>query len=169
MADPIRVERIKAGQLAWFLKAGLDGKYARIGKDNDELTIAHNRPNEKTQNVWNEMAISTGGLEATMDVAPFYCLEGEPVFEWLWGLYKENAQFDQLKTKFCEVELWNGTIKEAREQTVYVNTTLHGVSAAEGMRIEYTLDFVGDTVKGLWEPGIAEIEGQQTGTFTPEV
>lgn len=160
--------RIKAGMLATFLKAGMDGDYVRIGKDLEEFTISHNREVTKAENIWNEQSISIGGIQAESTVAPYYAYPGEPLFEWLWDMIKDNKQLTQVETKLAEVELWEGTIKEAREQTVHVETTLHGVANTTGFRIEYNLHYVGNVVKGTWTPGVSEIPGQQTGTFTPK-
>lgn len=158
--------RIKAGRFASFLEAKEPTKkYIRIGRDLEEFTHDHNRTETIFENIFNEISVTVSGTQRQTAVAPYYCYQGEPLFEWLWNCIQENRQLTDLETKYCEVELWHDTAI-AREQTVTVSTTLHGVSAEAGLRIEFNLIFKGDVVEGTWTPGVS-VDGQQTGTFTP--
>lgn len=143
-------------------------QYYRIGEDLEEYNVELNPDTELVKNILGNTRFDHNGYEPSADADPFYARNGDALFAKLQKIVDERYTGDQCKTTALEVHLWeegtgtaSGTFV-AYQQPCYVVPTSYGGDTS-GYQIPFTVNYVGDRVKGMFEPNSTS----SGGTFTP--
>nr|DAL61363.1 MAG TPA_asm: hypothetical protein [Caudoviricetes sp.] len=151
--------KIDRKYMAHFLDAGslcggLTPKYERLGKDLEEYNIELNPDTETSKNILGETTFKHNGYEASSEADPFYAETDSDLFKALQKIVDERLKDDNLKTKVVEVHLWTEETSgayEAYQQECYVVPTSYGGDTS-GYQIPFTVNYVGERVKGTFNP-----------------
>lgn len=151
--------KIDRKYMAHFLDAGslcggLTPKYERLGKDLEEYNIELNPDTETSKNILGETTFKHNGYEASSEADPFYAETDSDLFKALQKIVDERLKDDNLKTKAVEVHLWTEETSgayEAYQQECYVVPTSYGGDTS-GYQIPFTVNYVGERVKGTFNP-----------------
>ena len=138
----------------------------RIGEDLEEYNVDLNPDTEVVKNILGNTKFNHNGYEPTADADPFYARVDDPLFEKLQDIVDKRQQGDQCKTSALEVHMWeDGTTSGsfvAYRQFCYCVPTSYGGDTS-GYQIPFTVNYVGDRVKGQFAP-----DGSGSGTFTKD-
>ena len=142
---------------------GTTPSWYRLGKDLEEFNIELNPDTEVGKNILGESTFTHNGFEISADAEPFYAREGDLLFNQLQKIIDEGLQYDGCATSILEVHLWeagetSGTYT-AYKQPCYVVPTSYGGDTS-GYQIPFTVNYVGEKVKGTFTP-----DGQGSGAF----
>ena len=151
------MSKIERKYLAHFINAAALGEttpvYERLGKDLEEFSPELGAQVETKKNILGETSVIISGYEKTGAVEPYYAESGSKLFDRLQDIIDEGRVLEDLKTDVVEVKLWeqdeNGCYPAIRE-AVYIEVTSYGGDTT-GYQIPYTLHFVGDKVKGMFD------------------
>ena len=162
MADTI-TGKIARKYMAHFLDTSFGGEtpaWYRLGKDLEEFNVEMNPDTEIKKNILGNNSFVHNGYEVSADAEPFYAEVGDALFEKLQAIVDAQANDDTCKTKALEVHLWDGAENAfvAYQQECYVVPTSYGGDTS-GYQIPFTVTYVGDKVKGTFNP--------TTKAFTP--
>jgi len=83
------------------------------------------------------------------------CKSGDSVFDFVDGLRQDRAVLDSAKTDLVLVYLYEDAVDgeyPAEKQPVSVQIDSFGGDGGSANRINFTLNFVGDPVKGTFNP-----------------
>lgn len=150
--------KIARKYMAHFLDASFGGAspdWYRIGEDLEEYSVDLNPDTEMKKNILGNTTFSHNGYEPSADSDPFYTRVGDALFVKLQNIIDTQATDDTLKTKSLEVHLWDGDDTDgyvAYQQDCYVVPTSYGGDTS-GYQIPYTVNYVGEKVKGKYKPG----------------
>ena len=140
----------------------------RLGEDLEEYNIELNPDTEITKNILGNTKFTHSGYEPSADASPFYARTGDALFLKLQEIVDKRHTGDQLKTSALEVHLWeDGTSTGsyvAYRQFCYLTPTSYGGDTS-GYQIPFSVSYVGDRIKGEFEPN----NSTGGGTFTPDV
>ena len=161
--------KIARKYMAHFLDASFGGETAnwyRVGKDLEELNIEMNPDTETGKNILGETTFTHNGYEINASAEPFYAREGDALFAALQNIIDTGAQYEGCATTILEVHLWDegttsGTYKAYRQPCYLVPTSYGGDTS--GYQIPFTVNYVGEKVKGIFTP-----DGQGGGTFAAD-
>lgn len=138
----------------------------RIGEDLEEYNVELNPDTELVKNILGNTRFDHNGYEPSADAEPFYARVGDALFEKLQGIVDNRHTGDQCKTSALEVHLWEaGTATNsfvAYRQPCYVIPTSYGGDTS-GYQIPFTVNYVGDRVRGNFVPNTTT----GGGVFTP--
>ena len=168
MADTV-TGKIARKYMAHFLDTSFGGATAawyRIGEDLEEYNVELNPDTEVKKNILGNTTFNHNGYEPSADSDPFYSRVGDPLFVKLQNIVDTQATDDTCKTSALEVHLWDGDAEGgyvAYKQDCYVVPTSYGGDTS-GYQIPYSVNYVGDKVKGKYTPGA----GGASGTFTAD-
>ena len=139
----------------------------RIGEDLEEYSVELNPDTELVKNILGTTRFDHNGYEPSADADPFYARVGDALFEKLQTIVDNRHSGDQCKTSALEVHLWeDGTATNsyvAYRQFCYCVPTSYGGDTS-GYQIPFTVNYVGDRIKGEFVPDT--LSG--SGTFTPD-
>ena len=158
---PTITGKIDRKYMAHMIDASFGGSSAewyRIGKDLEEYSVELNPDTESTKNILGQTSFKHNGYEASADADPYYAEVGDALFEHLQKIVDERAKDDTLKTSALEVHLWDGDESSgyvAWKQDCYVVPTSYGGDTS-GYQIPFTVHYVGERVKGTYNPGTKE-------------
>ena len=150
--------------------AGFNGStdtasWYRLGEDLEEYNIDLNPDTELVKNILGNTRFDFKGYEPSSESDPFYARVGDALFVKLQDIVDNRYTGDQCKTDALEVHLWDGDDTAgytAYRQPCYVVPSSYGGDTS-GYQIPFTVNYVGDRVKGKYVPGSAGASG----TFTP--
>lgn len=139
---------------AGSLCGGSEVAYERLGKDLEEYNIELNPDTETSKNILGESTFKHNGYEVTSDADPFYADTDSVLFEKLQEIIDNRHKDDNCLTTALEVHLWDGDDTAgyvAWKQSCYVVPTSYGGDTS-GYQIPFTVNYVGDRTKGLYNP-----------------
>lgn len=146
---------------------GTTPSWYRIGEDLEEYNVELNPDTELVKNILGSTRFDHNGFEPSADADPFYARIDDPLFEKLQDVVDNRHTGDQSKTDTLEVHLWEeGTATGsyvAWKQPAYVIPTSYGGDTS-GYQIPFTVNYVGQRVKGTFVPNTTT----GGGTFTPD-
>ena len=146
---------------------GATPSWYRIGEDLEEYNVELNPDTELVKNILGSTRFDHNGFEPSADADPFYARIDDPLFEKLQDVVDNRHTGDQSKTDTLEVHLWEeGTATGsyvAWKQPAYVIPTSYGGDTS-GYQIPFTVNYVGQRVKGTFVPNSTT----GGGTFTPD-
>lgn len=161
--------KIARKYMAHFLDSSFGGTtpaWYRIGEDLEEYNVELNPDTEVKKNILGNTTFNHNGYEPSADSDPFYARVGDALFTKLQNIVDTQATDDTCKTSALEVHLWDGDAENgyvAYKQDCYVVPTSYGGDTS-GYQIPYSVNYVGDKVKGKYVPGAAGAPG----TFTAD-
>ena len=139
----------------------------RLGSDLEEFNVELNPDTEKKKNILGNNTFVHNGYEITADAEPFYARAGDALFQRLQQIVDTQATDDGCKTSALEVHLWEDGATEgtfvAYRQECYVVPTSYGGDTS-GYQIPFTVNYVGDKVKGKFTPA----SGQTPASFVED-
>ena len=172
MANPV-TGKIERKYMAHFLDSNFltsttgTPSWYRIGEDLEEYNIELNPDTELVKNILGNTRFQHNGYEPSADADPFYARVGDDLFEKLQDIVDNRNAGDQLKTSALEVHLWEDGVSTgsyvAYRQFCYCVPTSYGGDTS-GYQIPFTVNYVGDRIKGEFIPNA--LDGG--GTFTPD-
>ena len=168
MADSV-TGKIARKYMAHFLDSSFGGTtpaWYRIGEDLEEYNVELNPDTEVKKNILGNTTFSHNGYEPSADSDPFYARVGDALFTKLQNIVDTQATDDTCKTSALEVHLWDGDAENgyaAYKQDCYVVPTSYGGDTS-GYQIPFSVNYVGDKVKGKYVPGASGASG----TFTAD-
>jgi len=149
-----------------FAMTGTPSWY-RLGEDLEEYNVDLNPDTELVKNILGNTRFDHNGFEPSADADPFYARVGDALFAKLQDVVDNRHTGDQSKTYSLEVHLWEDGETSgsyvAWRQPVYVVPTSYGGDTS-GYQIPFTVNYVGDRVKGEFIPDSTT----GGGTFTPD-
>lgn len=161
--------KIARKYMAHFLDSTFGGTtpaWYRIGEDLEEYNVELNPDTEVKKNILGNTTFNHNGYEPSADSDPFYARVGDALFTKLQNIVDTQATDDTCKTSALEVHLWDGDAENgyvAYKQDCYVVPTSYGGDTS-GYQIPYSVNYVGDKVRGHYVPGA----GGASGTFTAD-
>lgn len=172
MADTI-TGKIERKYMAHYLDTsfnieGDSPSWYRLGEDLEEYSVELNPDTELVKNILGSTRFDHNGFEPSADAEPFYARVDDPLFAKLQEVVDKRQTGDQAKTYALEVHLWEeATGSEgayvAWRQPVYVVPTSYGGDTS-GYQIPFTVNYVGERVKGKFVPSSTT----GGGTFTAD-
>lgn len=150
--------KIARKYMAHFLDTSFGGQtpsWYRVGKYLEEFNVDLNPDTEIKKNVLGNTYFVHNGYEPSSDAEPFYAEVGDPLFEVLQNIVDTQATDDGCKTYALEVHLWEdgtttGTYVAYRQECYVVPSSYGGDTS--GYQIPFTVNYVGDKVKGTFTP-----------------
>lgn len=139
---------------AGSLCSGLTPAYERLGKDLEEFNVEMNPDTETSKNIIGETTFKHNGYEVSADADPFYADTDSELFTALQKIIDNRYQDDNCKTTAVEVHLWGEDTEgayEAYKQDCYIVPTSYGGDTS-GYQIPFTITYVGNRVKGTFNP-----------------
>ena len=139
----------------------------RLGEDLEEYNVELNPDTEVMKNILGTTKFKHSGYEPTADADPYYAVVGDALFERLQTIVDNRHTGDQLKTSALEVHLWEDGVATssfvAYRQFCYLVPTSYGGDTS-GYQIPFTVNYVGDRIKGEFVPNSTT----GGGTFTAD-
>ena len=161
--------KIERKYMAHYIDTSFGGEtpnWYRIGEDLEEYNVELNPDTELVKNILGSTRFDHNGFEPSADADPFYARVGDALFTKLQDVVDNRHTGDQSKTDTLEVHLWDGDATNgytAWKQPAYVVPTSYGGDTS-GYQIPFTVNYVGQRVKGKFVPSAAT----GGGTFTPD-
>ena len=142
---------------------GTTPSYKVLGKDLEEFSVDMNPDTEVSKNILGESTFVHNGYETSAAAEPYYCRQGDELFEALQAIIDNGSQYEGCATTLLEVHLWDpgttsGTYK-AYKQPCYLVPTSYGGDTS-GYQIPFNVNYVGEKVEGWFTP-----DGNGGGTF----
>ena len=147
-------KKIKRSLFATFINttpSGESNTYVRMGKGVTEQKISYNPTVNSEQYIDEDSATSSVDGYAPSINTPQTCYKDEAVFEYIDKLRRDRAIGADAETDILLVYMYasvTGGGYEAEKNKVAISIEEFGGSAADPVSITYTLNFVGDPVKG---------------------
>lgn len=137
--------------------------WGRIGKDLEEYNVELNPDTETKKNILGENSFVHNGYDVSSEADPNYCYVGDPLFEKLQEIVDNRYTDDNCKTYAMEVHLWNGTgtAYPAYVQECYVVPNSYGGDTS-GYQIPYSVNYVGERIKGTYDPSTKKFTAETT-------
>lgn len=150
-------DTVKRSAFAAFLNTSPSSTatYALVG---DGVTTATLNYNPQTiEEVYIHQDSGTTEIESYRPTFPMEmtCKSGDSVFDFVDGLRQDRAVLDSAKTDLVLVYLYEDAVDgeyPAEKQPVSVQIDSFGGDGGSANRINFTLNFVGDPVKGTFNP-----------------
>ena len=152
-------EKIKRPLIAHFLDTSKSATYesatwARIGVNVTDMSIDYGAQTETEQDIVSSSATTdVTGYQPTSAVSQ-QCTKGDGIFEFITELRRSRATLGDCHTWMLNVDLWDSTgsapsmtyAAEVQEVSIQVDT--YGGAGGETPVQDFTINFVGDPVKG---------------------
>lgn len=161
------IKKIKRSELAHFINTTPKTQtptWSRFGKGVTSQSVAMNPTVNSEQYVDEDSATSSLDAYAPTINTPQTAFKGEPVFDYVIGLYRERAIGADAETEILEVHLFEGDNTSgyfAQKQKVTVSITDFGGDAGSSPVLTYDLNYIGDPVVGT-----VKVASGGTVTFT---
>ena len=126
----------------------------RLGADLEEFNVELNPDTESGKNILGETTFKHNGYEVSAEADPYYANTDDAIFAKLQEIVDGRLTGDACKTSSLEVHLWEGNEGEgfaAYKQDCYVIPTSYGGDTS-GYQIPFTVNYVGERVKGTYNP-----------------
>lgn len=150
--------KIKRPLIAHFLDTSQATEYAnatwkRIGVNVTDMSIDYGVQTETEQDiVSNSATTDVTGYQPTSAVSQ-QCTKGDEIFEFITTLRRNRAILGECQTWMLNVDLWDSSgtttvtyVAEVQQVSIQVDT--YGGAGGETPVQEFTINFVGDPVKG---------------------
>ena len=163
-------EKIKRPLIAHFLDTAKAPDYAtgttwkRIGLNVTDMSIDYGAQTETEQDiVSNSATTDVTGYQPTSAVSQ-QCTKGDEIFTFITELRRNRAILGDCQTWLLNVDLWDVTTDkyQAEVQRVSIQVDTYGGAGGETPVQEFTINFVGDPIKGT----VALTDGTPTFTKT---
>lgn len=130
---------------------GTTPSYKVLGKDLEEFSVDMNPDTEVSKNILGESTFVHNGYETSASADPYYCRQGDELFEALQTIIDNGSQYEGCATTLLEVHLWDagttsGTYK-AYKQPCYITPTSYGGDTS-GYQIPFDVTYIGKKVAG---------------------
>lgn len=150
--------KIKRSLIAHFLDTAKSSIYSdtgvtwkRIGLNVTDMSIDYGAQTETEQDIISNSATTdVTGYQPTTAVSQ-QCTKGDEIFEFITELRRSRAILGDCQTWLLNVDMWDeGTSGSyaAEVQKVSVQVDTYGGAGGETPVQEFTINFVGDPVKG---------------------
>lgn len=144
--------KLKRSALLHYLDETMGGQTAAwylIGKDVEDMSVELNPQTEAFRNILDEQSVTDNGYEPSMSVETYYADPSDGDFYTvIKDIAMERKTGDDCKTSVLEVLIDKTTGPfDAWKQDCIIKPTSYG-GAPGGVRIPYTVTFIGDRVKG---------------------
>lgn len=152
-------EKIKRPLIAHFLDTSKSATYesatwARIGVNVTDMSIDYGAQTETEQDIVSSSATTdVTGYQPTSAVSQ-QCTKGDGIFEFITELRRSRATLGDCHTWMLNVDLWDSTGSEssmtyaAEVQEVSIQVDTYGGAGGETPVQDFTINFVGDPIKG---------------------
>lgn len=160
-------EKIKRPLIAHFLDVDRYGfvtdqsvssnNWKRIGLNVTDMSIDYGAQTETEQDIISNSATTdVTGYQPTSAVSQ-QCTKGDDIFEFITDLRRNRAILGDCHTSILNVDLWDSststsspstTTYVAEKQEVSIQVDTYGGAGGETPVQEFTINFVGDPVKG---------------------
>jgi hypothetical protein len=152
---------IRRSAFAIFLNVGTQETpdYARIGDGVTTSEISYNPQTREETYIHQDSGVTE--IESYRPTMPIEAVAkaGDDVFDYIDGLRKTRAVLDDALTDAVLVYLYESPVEgeyPAEQQPVSVQIESFGGDGGSTVRINYTLNFVGDPVIGTFDPTDAD-------------
>lgn len=154
-------EKIKRPLIAHYLDTARSGftsasspVWKRIGLNVTDMSIDYGAQTETEQDIISNSATTdVTGYQPTSAVSQ-QCTKGDPIFEFITELRRDRAILADCHTYMLNIDLWDSTGEgssatyAAERQEVSIQVDTYGGAGGETPVQEFTVNFVGDPVKG---------------------
>lgn len=147
--------KVMRPMVAHFLKTSKtgDSTWSRIGKGVTGYTIGFNPSVTTEQYIDQDNANNSVDSQAITAPIPLTCYVGEPIFDYLYDLYKKGALGSELETEILDVSLFDkvGTGEDkffAKKYACVIQLDDFGGDAGAGVVMNATILYNGDAVNG---------------------
>lgn len=152
-------EKIKRPLIAHFLDTAKSATYesatwARIGVNVTDMSIDYGAQTETEQDiVSNSATTDVTGYQPTSAVSQ-QCTKDDGIFDFITELRRSRAILGDCHTWMLNVDLWDSTGSEASTtyaaevQEVSIQVDTYGGAGGETPVQDFTINFIGDPVKG---------------------
>ena len=152
------MKKIKRSLFKTFIDTtptGESSTYNLLGVNVSELSVDYAPQSESSVDIVSDSADTeitsyqpTAGLSAV-------ATEDDPVFEFVNGLRRSRAVLDDACTSIVNVDLYDPVTGSdgsyvAEKQDVSIQIDSYGGAGGESLKIEYTINYRGDPVKGTF-------------------
>lgn len=153
------IEKIKRPLIAHFLDTAKAPDYTtgttwkRIGLNVTDMSIDYGAQTETEQDiVSNSATTDVTGYQPTSAVSQ-QCTKGDEIFTFITELRRNRAILGDCQTWLLNVDLWDSsgtgsTTYQAEVQRVSIQVDTYGGAGGETPVQEFTINFVGDPIKG---------------------
>jgi len=144
--------KLKRSALLHYLDESMNGTTASwflIGKDVEDMSVELNPQTEAFRNILDEQSVTDNGYEPSMSVETYFADPSDGDFyDVIKDIAMERKTGDDCKTSVLEVLIDKTTGPfDAWKQDCIIKPTSYG-GAPGGVRIPYTVTFIGDRVAG---------------------
>lgn len=152
-------EKIKRPLIAHFLDTSQasdyeDAEWARLGVNVTDASTDYSPQSETNQDIVSDSATTEiTGYQPTMGVSQ-QCTKGDPVFELVTKLRRNRAVLSDSHTWLLNVDMWDsvtgegGNSYQAEVQEVSIQVDSYGGGGGETPTQDFTINYVGDPIKG---------------------
>ena len=152
-------EKIKRPLIAHFLDTAKSTTYesatwARIGVNVTDMSIDYGAQTETEQDIVSSSATTdVTGYQPTSAVSQ-QCTKGDEIFEFITGLRRNRAILSDCHTWMLNVDLWDSSGEDSNKtyaaevQEVSIQVDTYGGAGGETPVQDFTINFIGDPVKG---------------------
>lgn len=157
-------EKIKRPLIAHFLDIDRYGfvtdssitanNWKRVGLNVTDMSIDFGAQTETEQDIISNSATTdVTGYQPTSAVSQ-QCTKGDEIFEFITELRRNRAILGDCHTSMLNIDLWDSTTSSstttyaAEKQEVSIQVDSYGGAGGETPVQEFTINFVGDPVKG---------------------
>lgn len=150
-------EKIKRPLIAHFLDVKKSATYdadtvewKRIGLNVTDMSIDYGAQTETEQDIISNSATTdVTGYQPTSAVSQ-QCTKGDDIFEFITELRRSRAILADAHTWLLNIDLWDETTNSyaAEVQQVSIQVDTYGGAGGETPVQEFTINFVGDPIKG---------------------
>lgn len=152
------MKKIKRSLFRTFLDttpAGETPTYNLLGVNVSELSVDYAPQSESSVDIISDSAdTEITSYQPTASVSAV-ATEDDPVFEFINELRRSRAVLDDACTSIVNVDLYNPVSDSpdsyvAEKQDVSIQIDSYGGAGGESLKIEYTINYRGDPVKGTF-------------------
>ena len=152
-------EKIKRPLIAHFLDTSKSPTYesatwVRIGVNVTDMSIDYGAQTETEQDiVSNSATTDVTGYQPTSAVSQ-QCTKGDGIFEFITELRRNRAILGDCHTWMLNVDLWDSSGEDSNKtyaaevQEVSIQVDTYGGAGGETPVQDFTINFIGDPVKG---------------------
>ena len=152
-------EKIKRPLIAHFLDTAKSTTYesatwARIGVNVTDMSIDYGAQTETEQDIVSSSATTdVTGYQPTSAVSQ-QCTKGDEIFEFITELRISRAILSDCHTWMLNVDLWDSSGEDSNKtyaaevQEVSIQVDTYGGAGGETPVQDFTINFIGDPVKG---------------------
>ena len=123
-------------------------KWAILGKNVDDASVALNPTVESTKNILDETDVNDNGYEPSLEIGTYYANPSDAIYVQLKKIALERLTGEECRTKILEVLIdKTDSPFDAWTEEVYIKPQSY-CGSQSGVNIPYTITFAGNRTKG---------------------